>query len=111
MATIGLAAEWVWNQNAYQPWTTNLLPDAIWLCLVVGLGGAVVGAAFATAVRREKVSLHVPGRFVATAGAAVVVALRFPCRGRLGRSPAIQLEHERRRGERRGHIDTAQCCR
>ena len=78
VATIGLAAEWVWNQRAYQPWTSNLLPDAIWLCLVVGIGGAVIGAAFATTIRRERVGGHIPGRLVAGAGMAVLLALALP---------------------------------
>ncbi len=76
VATLGLAGEWVWNQDANQPWHTSLLPDAVVLCLVVGVGTAIVAAAFGTAVARERPRL--PAAVVAGAGLAVVVGLALP---------------------------------
>ena len=54
VGTLGLAGEWWWNQHAFQRWTTNLLPDALILGLIVAIGAAIVGTAFATAIRHEK---------------------------------------------------------
>src|SRR5918993_639928 len=47
VGTLGLAGEWWWNQGAHQPWTTNLLPDAVILSAAVGVGVALDGAAAA----------------------------------------------------------------
>jgi hypothetical protein len=76
VATLGLAGEWAWNQDARQPWDADLLPDAIVLCLVVGIGTAIVAAAFGTAVAREP--RRIPAAVVAAAGLAVVVGLALP---------------------------------
>jgi hypothetical protein len=54
VGTLGLAGEWWWNRHAFQPWTTNLLPDAAILGLVTAIGAAVLGTAFATAILRER---------------------------------------------------------
>jgi len=92
VATFGLAGEWAWNQGARQPWLTTLLPDALVLCLLVGVGAAVVGAAFATALTSATageartgaepdgapVRRALPGVVVALAGAAVIVGLALP---------------------------------
>ena len=53
VGTIGLAGEWLWNQDAYQPWRASLLPDAVVLGVIVAVGAAVLGAAFGSAVARE----------------------------------------------------------
>jgi len=53
IGTLGLAGEWWWNQHAFQPWTKALLPDALILGLITAIGAAVIGTAFATAIRRE----------------------------------------------------------
>ena len=76
VATLGLAGEWVWNQGAHQPWNAALLPDALFLCVLVGLGAAVLGAGFGAAVAGERV--RIAGRALALAGAAVLVALALP---------------------------------
>ncbi|HEY8525788.1 MAG TPA: hypothetical protein VIL48_12525 [Acidimicrobiales bacterium] len=95
VATVGLATEWAWNQGARQPWRAALLPDAGPAGLVVGLGAAVVGAAFAGALLRAapgpQRSDHdraapgegpgrVPARAVALGAVAVVavIALYLP---------------------------------
>jgi hypothetical protein len=78
VATIGLAAEWWWNQGAHQPWRATLLPDALWLSLLVGLGAAVLGAAFARGIAREPRD-RLPGRpWTVAAGVAVVAAILMP---------------------------------
>ena len=76
VATLGLAGEWLWNRDARQPWTTELLPDAVLLCLVVGVGTAVVAAAFGTAVALERP--RIPAAVVLAAGVAVIVGLALP---------------------------------
>ena len=76
IATIGLAAEWVWNQGAHQPWRPALLPDAVLLCLLAATGAAVLGAAFAGSVARDQRGM--PAAAVAGAGLALVVALALP---------------------------------
>ncbi|MFP5254578.1 MAG: hypothetical protein ACLGI8_01885, partial [Acidimicrobiia bacterium] len=78
VATLGLAGEWIWNRGAFQPWNANLLPDALWFCLVVGVGGALVGTAFGGVVVGDHPARAVPGRILAGAAAAVVVALVLP---------------------------------
>jgi hypothetical protein len=76
VATLGLAGEWWWNTDARQPWNANLLPDALVLCLVIGVATAVVAAAFAGAVAGERPRL--PKGVVLAAGVAVVVTLALP---------------------------------
>lgn len=78
VATLGLAAEWAWNQGAHQPWRAALLPDALVLSVVVGLGAAVLGAALGTAIRREPVGLRLGRGSLLLAAAAVTVALTLP---------------------------------
>jgi hypothetical protein len=95
VATLGLAGEWAWNQHARQPWNANLLPDVVPLCLVVGVGTAIVAAAFGTAVARERARL--PRAVVAGAGLAVVVALALPMPRHVGDVTAeVTLEREPR---------------
>ena len=77
VGTIGLAGEWWWNQDAYQPWKTSLLPDAVILGVVMGLGAAVLGAGFGSAVRREPAH-GIPRAALVLAGAAVLAALVWP---------------------------------
>jgi hypothetical protein len=78
VATLGLAAEWVWNLGAHQPWRTTLLPDALVLCLLVGVGAAVLGAAFGRAVARAPRGRDLPPAALVLAGAAVLVGLALP---------------------------------
>ncbi|MDQ1373831.1 MAG: hypothetical protein QOJ09_1169 [Actinomycetota bacterium] len=77
VGTIGLAGEWLWNQDAYQPWRASLLPDAVILGVLVALGAAVLGAAFGSAVAREP-RHGIPRSALVLAGIAVLVALAWP---------------------------------
>lgn len=76
VGTVGLAGEWWWNQDAYQPWTTALLPEAAVLGVVLAVAGAVLGAGYARAVAVERVPTRsVPGRAVAVAAAVAVITI------------------------------------
>lgn len=52
IGTLGLAGEWAWSQGGWQPWRTTMLPEAAIWGLAMALGAAVLGAAFATGIRR-----------------------------------------------------------
>lgn len=82
VGTIGLAGEWWWNQGAFQPWTTALLPDAVVLGVVVGLAAAVVGTALGSAVRRERSGPG--GAVLVLAGVVLVIGLAWPLPRRTG---------------------------
>lgn len=77
VGTIGLAGEWLWNQGAYQPWRTSLLPDALILGVIVAMGAAVLGSAFGSAAAREP-RHGVPRPALLVAGIAVLAALVWP---------------------------------
>ena len=81
VGTFGLAGEWLWNQGAYQPWNTNLLPDAAVLGTVAAMGAALVGVAFARAAGqapvKEATTKPAPA-LVALAGTVVLIALALP---------------------------------
>lgn len=81
VGTFGLAGEWWWNQGAHQSWKAALLPEAVIYALVAAVAAAVLGAAFASAVRGERGSI--PPRVLGLAGIGVlaVLALPFPRTG------------------------------
>ena len=92
VATLVLAAEWMWNQGAHQPWHTSLLPDALVLCLIAGVGAAVLGAAFGAAVGRDRPRIPRPALLLA--GVAVLVTLALPLpRGTGDVRADIEVEH------------------
>lgn len=73
IGTVGLAAEWLWNQGAFQRWDTSMLPEAVVLSTVVAVGAAIVGVGVAGAFRPA--DTRAPGRMpplVAVAGIALV---------------------------------------
>ncbi len=76
VATIGLAGEWAWNRGATQPWNGALMRDALLLGLVIAVGAAILGAAYAGAVNREPGRL--PRRAIVLATLAVLVAIILP---------------------------------
>lgn len=77
VGTVGLAGEWLWNRGAYQPWTASLLPDAVILAAIAGVGAALLGAAYGSAVAREP-SHRLPRAALVLAGLGVLAALAFP---------------------------------
>jgi hypothetical protein len=81
VGTAGLAAEWVWNQGAYQPWQTSLLPDAVVLAAIAAVAAAVAGAAFAAAVNGERPTgrgITRPALAASLVAVLVVLALPMP---------------------------------
>ncbi|CAN5630638.1 hypothetical protein BH20ACT2_BH20ACT2_00540 [soil metagenome] len=85
VGTVGLAGEWAYNQGAYQPWRSALLPDAVILGVVVAVGAAVLATAFARAVtggshpsERAARATPVGGQWLIAAGAAVLLVLALP---------------------------------
>ena len=84
VGTIGLAGEWLWNQNAYQPWTSALLPDALILGATAATGAAVLGAAVGRAMSPQRQLPPVPVAALVTAGVAVVATIVLPLPRRVG---------------------------
>jgi hypothetical protein len=81
IGTAGLAAEWAWNRDAYQPWTSALLPEAVAYGLVAATGAAVLGAAFARGVIREAdAGTRIPRVALAVAALACVTVVLLPMR-------------------------------
>jgi hypothetical protein len=78
VGTIGLGGEFAYNDGAYQPWTSSLLPDAVLLGVLVAVGAAILGTAFARAVAREPLALRLPRWAVAAGAVAVLTALVLP---------------------------------
>ena len=61
------------------PWTASLLPEALILVPAAGIGGAVLGVRIGQSLARtDSVRPSLPGRAVAIAGLAALVALAFP---------------------------------
>ncbi|MDQ3106691.1 MAG: hypothetical protein M3Q68_02675, partial [Actinomycetota bacterium] len=96
IGTFGLAGEWVWNQNAYQPWNANLLPDAVLLGTVGAVAAALVGLAFARAAGQrdtQDATERPAAALVAVAGAVVLLTLALPMpRGVGGVSASITID-------------------
>ncbi len=105
IGTLGLAGEWVWNAHAKQPWTRDLLPEALVYGLVAAVGASVLGAAVARAFER---GTDGPGRprppalpraVVALAALACVAVIVIPLRRPTGDvTAAIHLEPGREQG-------------
>jgi hypothetical protein len=92
VGTVGLAGEWLWSQGGHQPWNASLLPEAPLLACAVAVAAAIVGVAFAAAVRREPVGL--PMSVLAIAGIALLVGLAIPL-PRPGMDARAELSVER----------------
>jgi hypothetical protein len=83
IGTLGVAAEYGWSHVwMAHPWPGSMLPAAVALGLLGGIGGAVLGAWIAQSLAlesSERAALPpVPARAVALAAAAVLVALAVP---------------------------------
>jgi hypothetical protein len=76
VGTIGLAGEWVLNSRAFQPWTTDLLPEAVIVSTLAAIGAAVLAAAFVGGVGGT--APRMSGRVTAVGAVAVLVALALP---------------------------------
>lgn len=77
VGTVGMATEWWWNSTqAWQPWTSALLPDAVVVGLPAAVATAVVAAGFGGALtwRRDLV----PAPALAAGLAVMLVALAVP---------------------------------
>ena len=102
VGTLGLAGEWWWNQGAYQPWTTNLLPDAAILGTIAAVAAALVGLAFARAAGQapvQEATAKPAPVLVALAGTVVLVTLALPMpRGVGDVEAAITIEPAREQG-------------
>jgi hypothetical protein len=73
VATVGLAGEWAWNMHAHQPWHGPLAVPALLLSLLIAPAAAVVGAAYAAAVRApsaQRIQAPTGAGGAGTAGAA-----------------------------------------
>lgn len=76
VGTFGLAGEWVLNSRAFQPWTTDLLPEAVIVSTLAAIGAAVLAAAFVGGV--VGTAPRMSGRVTAMGAVAVLVALALP---------------------------------
>src|SRR3546814_8782273 len=80
IGTVGLAGEYLWNADAWQPWTTNLFPEVIGFGIVGGVGAAVLGAAFARAIERDATVRPLSALLVAGAAIACLAVVLLPMR-------------------------------
>jgi hypothetical protein len=82
IGTIGFAAEWGWSHVWMpQPWRADLLPEAIPLVLVAGVGGGVLGGFIGRALAPDDVPRQAAPRLAAPAawlGVAAVLGLCLP---------------------------------
>lgn len=92
VATLGLAAEFVYNQGARQPWRLTLLPDAVLVSALAGVAAAVLATGMCIAVmgRGER---EIPRAVFAGAAVALLVALVLPLPRNVGEVTGdIELE-------------------
>lgn len=79
IGTFGLAGEWWWNQGAYQPWTTGMLPEAAIVGLVAAIAGAVLGTTVTPAIEGDdQAQSRLPRAVVGVAFAAAVAVVVLP---------------------------------
>lgn len=79
VATLGLAGDYWWNaNNAYQPWNSNLLPDAVIFGVIVGIAAAILAIPFARSAGYDEKAKSVPGPLVAAAGVVILICLALP---------------------------------
>lgn len=76
-ATLGLAAEFVYNQGARQPWRMSLLPDAVLVSALAGVAAAVLATGLCIAII-GKGARPIRGAVFAGAAVALLVALLLP---------------------------------
>ena len=79
VATFGFAGDYASNHRvAYQPWNSNLLPDAVLLGLVAGVATGLLAVAFARAVGHQDGASKPPRALLAAAGVTVLLCLAIP---------------------------------
>lgn len=78
IGTVGLAGEWVWNLEAWQPWRTSMLRDAVIMSIIVAVGSAILAAAYARAAGRQRSAPPLNGWLVGAAAVAVVACIALP---------------------------------
>jgi hypothetical protein len=79
ISMIGLAGEWAWT-HAWQriPWTTSLLPEALWVGAIAAIAAAVLGAAYGAILsgrRLDAAAFGVPKRALAWTLVGATLAL------------------------------------
>lgn len=93
VGTVGLAGEWAWNTDAWQPWTSALLPEAVVLTTIGAVGAAVLGVAFTRGVRRATDEAPLSSAVVGLAALACLAVIVVPLRRPTGDvEAAVQLE-------------------
>jgi hypothetical protein len=93
IGTLGLAGEWAWNVDAWQPWTRALLPEVVVLGVVAAVGAAVLGTALSRAIVRDPGARALPGRAIAMAALACLAVIVLPMRRPTGEvEAAVRLE-------------------
>lgn len=93
IGTVGLAGEWAWNADAWQPWTSALLPEAVLLGVVAAVAAAILGVAFARAITGDASTRAVPAAAVALAAVACIAVILLPMRRPTGDvEAAVHLE-------------------
>ena len=93
IGTIGLAAEWAWNQDARQAWTSALLPEAVLLATIAAVGAAVLGVTFSRAIDGDRGARPVAPIGVVLAAVACLAVIVLPMRRPTGDVTAdIRLE-------------------
>jgi hypothetical protein len=82
IGTIGFASEWAWSHAWMpQPWRSDLLPEAVPLVLVAGVGGGVLGGFIGRALAPDDVARQPVPRQAGPAawlGVAAVLGLCLP---------------------------------
>jgi hypothetical protein len=93
IGTIGLAGEYWWNTDAWQPWTRELFPEALIYGVIAAVGAAVLGAVFARAIERERAGAALPRALVLAAALACIAVIVLPLRRPTGDvTAAVHLE-------------------
>ncbi|MEY2471807.1 MAG: hypothetical protein QOK28_1136 [Actinomycetota bacterium] len=79
VSTIGLAGDYWWNHtHAYQPWNSNLFPDAFVFALLGAVAAALLATSFARAAGYQDGTRALPRPVVAAAGVLILVLLAVP---------------------------------
>lgn len=79
-STLGLGAEWTWTDAwSVHPWQPSLLPY-LWIAVLAGVAGSVVGVAAGQVLARERTSVPTPLVAVSLVALAVLIGFHLPLR-------------------------------